>query len=386
VNIGIPCEIAPGETRVAMTPSLIPLLLNDQHVVRVQQDAGALAFMSDEAYSTAGASIVTDAATLYEASDVILKVRPPQWLPQLQQHEAELMRPGSMIIGLLAPMSQPEMVAIFAQRQITAFALELLPRITRAQQMDALTAMSTIAGYKAAILAADHLGKIFPLIMTATGTITPATVLVLGAGVAGLQAIATAKRLGARVTAFDPRAVVREQVMSVGATFIEMELPADIETAGGYAKMQSAAFLEQEQLVIAEHLPQVDAVICTAQIFGQPAPILITAAMIDRLRPGSIIVDLATEQGGNCEMTEPGKLITHQGVTIIGADNLPTLLPSDASLLYAHAVFNMLRYLFPAHGEPPGNDDPILSGTCITQAGVIRHPQLAAMVQLRSAT
>ncbi|HEU5370115.1 MAG TPA: hypothetical protein VFU69_16710, partial [Ktedonobacterales bacterium] len=236
-------------------------------------------------------------------------------------------------------------------------------------------------GYKAVLLATEHMGKVFPLLMTAAGTITPATVLVLGAGVAGLQAIATAHRLGARVEAFDPRSAVREQIRSLGATFIEMELPQDVETAGGYAKEQSADFLKCEQDAICARFPRVDVVISTAQVFGKRAPLLITAEMLKLLRPGAVIVDLAAEQGGNCELTQPGRTIEHESVTIVGATNVPAMLPSDASQLYARNVFNLFRYLYPSAEAQPDSTDELVKGACVTRGGEIVHGLLTSLVR-----
>ena len=274
MRIGIPKEVQAGETRVALIPSLIPLLIKDQHEVLVEAGAGVRACFSDTQYLQAGASLIENAPALYEQVDMILKVQPPQMHPATHLPEAEMAREGSAYIGFLSPLTHLDVMETFARRKITAFAMDFIPRLTRAQSMDALSSMSTVAGYKAVLLATEHLGKMFPLLMTAAGTITPATVLVLGAGVAGLQAIATAKRLGARVEAFDARPAVREQIQSLGATFIEMELPQDAETAGGYAKEQSAEFLKREQEVICARFPRVDVVISTAQVFGKRAPLL----------------------------------------------------------------------------------------------------------------
>jgi NAD(P) transhydrogenase subunit alpha len=247
--------------------------------------------------------------------------------------------------------------------------------------MDALSSMSTVAGYKAVLLATEHLGKMFPLLMTAAGTITPATVLVLGAGVAGLQAIATAKRLGARVEAFDARPAVREQIQSLGATFIEMELPPDAETAGGYAREQSTEFLRREQEVIRARFPRVDVVISTAQVFGKRAPLLITSEMVKALRPGSVIVDLSAEQGGNCELTQVGQTIDYEGVTIVGTTNVPALLPVDASQLYARNIVNLFRYLYPTTEAQPDSSDELVKGACVTRNGAIVHPLLQSSLR-----
>jgi NAD(P) transhydrogenase subunit alpha len=381
MKIGIPREVQAGETRVALIPSLIPLLKKEQHEVLIEAGAGARAFFADAQYAQAGAAVVASGPTLYEQADMIFKIQPPQMHPVTHRPEAEMLREGAAYIGFLSPLTHLEVIETFARRKITAFAMDLIPRLTRAQSMDALSSMSTVAGYKAVLLATERLGKMFPLLMTAAGTITPATVLVLGAGVAGLQAIATAKRLGARVEAFDPRPAVREQIHSLGATFVEMELPPDVETAGGYAKEQSAEFLKREQEVICARLPRVEVVISTAQVFGKRAPLLITADMVQHLRPSAVIVDLAAEQGGNCELTQAGQTIEHGGVTIIGATNVPAMLPIDASQLYAHNIVNLFRYLYPASGTPPDRSDELVKGVCVTRDGEVVHELLQPLLK-----
>lgn len=381
MKIGIPKEVQAGETRVALVPSLIPLLLRDRHEVLIETGAGVGAHFSDTQYTQAGASLVESAPALYEQVDMIFKVQPPSVYPTTHLHEAAMLREGCAYIGLLSPFAHMDVMEMFARRKITAYAMEFIPRLTRAQSMDALSSMSTIAGYKAVLLATEHLGKMFPLLMTAAGTVTPATVLVLGAGVAGLQAIATAKRLGARVEAFDARPAVREQIQSLGATFVEMELSQDAETAGGYAREQSAEFLQREQEVIRARLPRVDVVISTAQVFGKRAPLLITIEMLKSLRPGSVIVDLAAEQGGNCELTRAGQTIEYEGVTIIGATNVPAMLPVDASLLYARNVVNLFRYLYPATGSQPDSADELVQGACVTRDGNIVHELLKPLLK-----
>lgn len=380
MRIGVPREIQSGETRVALTPQMAPLLARDGHEIVIESGAGVSAHFPDAAYVTAGARIVEGAPALYDQSDVIFKVQPPGLNPSTNQHEAEILRNGSIYMGLLAPLAHPDIVQILARRHVTSYALEYLPRISRAQSMDALTSMATVAGYKAVLLAADHLDKMMPLLMTAAGTIAPATVLVLGAGVAGLQAIATAKRLGARIEAFDPRPAVREQVQSLGARFLEMELAADVETAGGYAREQSDAFLQRERDVIAGRLPNADIVICTAQVFGKRAPLLITAEMVRQMRPGAVLVDLAAEQGGNCELTQPDQEIERDGVRIVGAANLPALVPADASRLYAGNVVNLFRYLYPKAQPGPAADDEIVRGACITRDGEIVNDTISAAI------
>ncbi len=365
-------EVRAGETRVALVPTVVPVLLRDGHEVLIASGAGLGAHIADESYVQAGARIVESPAELYAQADAIFCVRTPS------DDEIPQMRQGAICIGLLDPLAQAPRLEALARQGVISFALELVPRIARAQSMDALTSMATIAGYKAVLLAADRLDKLFPLMMTAAGTVAPTSVLVLGAGVAGLQAIATAKRLGARVTAFDPRPAVREQVQSVGATFLAMEVAEDVETAGGYAREQSEVFLQRERASIAERLPKTDVVICTAQVAGKRAPVLVTADMVRMLRPGAVIVDLAADQGGNCELTQAGREIEQGGVVVIGAGNLPSLVPADASQLYAHNLVNLFRYLYPTKGAAPDASDEILSAVCVTREGQIVNATVRA--------
>jgi H+-translocating NAD(P) transhydrogenase subunit alpha len=371
LKIGIPKETAPGETRVALVPSLVSALTRQKHEVLIESGAGLASSYSDGEYAQSGAQVLTDVASLYQAAQIILKVQPPQFHPGLQKDEAELIQEGSTYIGFLAPVSNPDIVRIFVRRRITSFAMEYVPRISRAQSMDALSSMATVAGYKSVLIAASRLQKLFPLLMTAAGTIPPAIVLVLGAGVAGLQAIATARRLGAKVEAFDPRPAVRDQVRSLGAAFIDMSIIEPTETAGGYAREQSDEFLKKEQDIISKRLPIVDVVISTAQIFGKRAPILITEDMVKLLKPGSVVVDLAAEQGGNCELTQPGKTIEHQGVTILGPLNLPAALPTHASLLYAKNISNLALHVYQNGSNRPDPTDEIVKGCMITDNGAI---------------
>ncbi|HLF13640.1 MAG TPA: Re/Si-specific NAD(P)(+) transhydrogenase subunit alpha [Bacteroidota bacterium] len=369
MNIGVPKEIAPGETRVALTPATVKQIVRDGHQVQVQSGAGAGASISDDDYGQAGGRIVRGAEQLYGGADVIIKVQAPR--QQDGVDEAGLIRKEGVYIGFLSPFGGKETVKRFLERKITAYAMEYIPRITRAQSMDALSSMATLAGYKSVLMAADRMHKIFPMMMTAAGTISPATVLVLGAGVAGLQAIATAKRLGARVEAFDPRPAVKEQVKSLGATFIEMEVPEDAETSGGYARELSPEFIKKEMEAIGARLPKADVVITTAQVFGKRAPILITEAMVKMLRPDSVIIDLAADQGGNCELTVAGKEVEKHGVTIVGAVNVPAMIPIDSSQMYAKNVLNLFQYLYKKGSEGPDFTDDIPKGCCITRNGEI---------------
>jgi NAD(P) transhydrogenase subunit alpha len=369
MKIGIPREIRAGETRVALVPAMVGELLKLGAQVLVEKGAGGKAYFSDEQYQNAGAEIVPDAPRLYQESDVILKVQPPMFNEVLKSHELDLMREGSTLIGFLSPTTNRELVEKLLAKKITAFAMELIPRITRAQGMDALSSMSTVAGYKAVLLATEYFGKFFPLLMTAAGTVPPANVLVIGAGVAGLQAIATARRLGARVEAFDTRAAVKEQIESLGARFVEMELPKDVETAGGYAKEMSPEFIKKEMEAIGSRLPRTDVVISTALVFGKKAPLLITEEMVKTMRGGSVIIDIAAEQGGNCELTQPGEVVQKYGVTIYGPANLPASLPLHASQMYARNIANLVKHLYQAKDRQLNFADEITRSSCVCRNG-----------------
>lgn len=373
--LGIPKEILEGETRVAMIPPLIAAIKKKGHDVIVESGAGLGASFSDDEYEKAGATVVPNATAVYERANVVCKVQPPT------PSEADSIRSGTAYIGYLSPLTNHEVVRTLAKNEVTAFAMEYIPRITRAQSMDSLSSQATISGYKAVLLAAEQLPKIFPLLMTAAGSIQPATVFILGAGVAGLQAIATAKRLGAKVEAFDPRPAVREQVQSLGASFVEMELPKeDVETAGGYAKEQSDEFLRKEQEAIAKRLSKVDVVISTAQIFGKKAPILITEEMVRLMRPGSVIIDLAAEQGGNCALTSAKQFTKADGVTIYGAVNLPATVPVHASQMYAKNVSNLFLHLYQKEDGALDFEDEITTGACITHGGAVTNESIKNII------
>ena len=368
MKIGIPAETVSGETRVAMVPGIVTAFTRLEHEVIIQKQAGNSSFIADEAYEKAGARMVNDAKALYAEADVIFKVQPPTVA------EVALMQAGSIYMGYLAPLANPDVLQAMNARKITSFATEFIPRISRAQSMDTLSSMATLAGYKAVLIAANYLGKIFPLLMTAAGSIPPANTFILGAGVAGLQAIATAKRLGSRVEAFDPRPAVAEQVKSLGATFVEMEVPEEnVETTGGYAKQQSDAFLIAEQKAIAARLPKVDIIITTAQIFGKTAPILITEEMVKLMRPGSVIVDLAIEGGGNCELTELDQTVVKHGVTLVGTVNLPAKLPIDGSQMFSKNLLNLFKNIFQKADNSLDFEEEVTDGACITHAGEIRN-------------
>lgn len=373
--IGVLKETAAGETRVALVPQNITQLVRDKHSVVVQSGAGERAGISDKEYTQAGAKVVGSADAVCKAAHLVVKVQAPSVA------ELKRLKKGSILISFLAPATSGAAIKSLASRGVTSFAMEYIPRISRAQSMDALSSMATVAGYRAVLIAATSVGKMYPLLMTAAGTIPPATVFILGAGVAGLQAIATAKRLGARVEAFDPRPAVKEQVKSLGASFVEMELPKeDVETAGGYAKEQSDAFLKAERVAIAARLPKVNALITTAQIFGKKAPVLVTADMVKKMPVGSVIVDLAAESGGNCELTVAGKKVVKHGVTIIGAVNLPADIPVDASQMYSRNVYNLLKHMYPKADTPTDAGEEILAAACLTRGGQIVNTAVRALL------
>jgi len=339
----------------------------------VQSGAGTNAAFTDEAYQNAGATIVPDAPTLYGQSDLVAKVQRPIMNEALGKHEISLMRPGTWLIAFLQPLVNSELVNALAQAGITAFSMDAIPRTTRAQYMDALSSMSTVAGYKSVLLAAATSGKFFPLLTTAAGTIPPAKVFVLGAGVAGLMAIATARRLGAVVEAFDVRPVVKEQVQSLGAKFVEMEITEDTQTAGGYAKELSEETHRREMELLHKHAKGSDVIITTALIPGRPAPVLITEDMVNDMAPGSVIVDLAAENGGNCTLTRAGEEVIHGGVHILGPLNVPSTMPIHASQMYAKNIYNLLELMVKDKELKLNLEDDIIAGTIITRDGEIVH-------------
>ncbi len=376
MKVGIPKE-APPEQRVAAVPETVSKLIKAGMRVLVQAGAGESAFVSNADYEKAGAQIVVDAAHLYDQVEILLKVNRPSL------HEAELLRENTILIAPLAPLLHLNLVQTLNQRKIRVFSLDLLPRLARTQAMDILSSMSSIAGYKSIILAAQHLGKLFPMMMTAAGTIQPTKVVVVGAGVAGLQAIATARRLGAVVLAFDTRPAAGEQVKSLGADFVSLEVTHDkAEDGAGYAKEQSAEFYQKEQTILRSYLKEADVVVTTALIPGKRAPLLITEEMVKEMRPGSVIVDLGVEQGGNCALSEPGIILAKYGVTILGLLNLPATLPVHASQLYARNLFHFLTFI-QAQLEKNEFDlsDEIVRSTLICHQGEIIHPALKQALQ-----
>jgi NAD(P) transhydrogenase subunit alpha len=357
VNVGVPKETEPGERRVALVPDAVARIAAAGFDVLVERGAGEPAFFGDEAYADAGARLV---ASVFPEADAIVKVQKPS--PQ----EIASLRQGTVLIGFLQPLTDEETIRRLGERGVTAFAMESIPRITRAQSMDALSSQSTVAGYKGALLAAERLPRFFPMLMTAAGTVTPAKVLVLGAGVAGLQAIATAHRLGAVVTGYDVRPAVKEQVESLGASFLDVGVVGE-ETAGGYARELSPEEQQRQQEALEQRIPDYDVVITTALVPGRPAPRLIPASAVAAMRPGSVIVDLAAETGGNCELTEPGEEVEREGVTIIGFTNLPSSMPAHASQLYSRNVTALLTHLAPGGELKLDFEDEITAGACVTR-------------------
>jgi NAD(P) transhydrogenase subunit alpha len=354
MKLGVPRETAPGERRVALVPEALSRLPGGIEVL-VEAGAGEAAGFSDEAYREAGAMTVPDA---FAEADVVVKVQRPS------EEEAQRLRAGAVVVGFLSPLTDPEGVARLESRGVTAFAMESIPRITRAQTMDALSSQANVAGYKAVLLAAERLPKFFPMLMTAAGTVAPARVLVLGAGVAGLQAIATARRLGAVVSGFDVRPAVKEQVESLGASFLELSVRGE-ETEGGYAKELTPEQQALQREELGRHISEQDVVVTTALVPGREAPKLITADAIRAMRAGSVIVDLAAEAGGNSELTEPGQEIVREGVTIVGLLNLPSTMPLHASQLYARNISALLTHLAPQGELALDFSDEITAGACV---------------------
>ena len=376
MKVGIPKEMRAGEARVAGSPDMVKKLVAMGVEVLIEARAGDAAMITDEAFTEAGAVIAADAAAVYGASDVVVRVRRPMTEAE-GGDEIAAMRSGASLIGLLSPGDDRAQLDHYAARGINAFAMELMPRISRAQAMDALSSQSNLAGYKAVVDAASEYSRIFPMMMTAAGALAPARVLVLGAGVAGLQAIATARRLGAIVSAFDVRTAARQEVESLGATFIEVESEESGDAAGGYAKEMSDDYKRRQGELVHETLKKQDIVITTALIPGRPAPTLITAEMVADMKPGSVIVDMAVASGGNCELSDgEGRVVAH-GVTILGRGDLPSSLAADTSKLYARNLLNVLTLMVDAESGALAIDwqDEIITGMALTRDGKVVHPR-----------
>ena len=374
MRVGVPRETWPGENRVALIPSAAAALKKSGLEVIVEQDAGVAAGFPSSAYEQAGVTVAARDA-VFSTADILLQVRsvPP---------DAARLRKGQAVIGFADPLGEPDAIRVLAQAGVAAFSMELMPRITRAQSMDALSSMATIAGYKGVLLAANHLPRMFPMLMTAAGTLTAARVFIVGVGVAGLQAIATARRLGARVEAYDVRPAVKEQVQSLGARFVEMALEtADSEDKGGYAKAQDESFYRRQRELMLKVVAGSDVVITTALIPGKKAPTLVTTEMVDGMAPGSVVVDLAAERGGNCELTRPDEVVTYKGVTILAPSNPPSLVPNHASQMYSKNITTFLTHLLGKDGAKKDSleldlSDEITRETLLTRGGDVVHARV----------
>ena len=374
MKVGVPRETWPGENRVALIPSAVAALKKGGLDVIVEQDAGKAAGFPSDAYESAGAAVASRDG-VFSSADILLQVR------SVPSEPARLRR-GQAVIGFADPLGAPDEIRTLAQAGVTAFSMELMPRITRAQSMDALSSMATIAGYKGVLMAADHLPRMFPMLMTAAGTLTAARAFIIGAGVAGLQAIATARRLGAKVEAYDVRPAVKEQVQSLGARFVEMALETkDSEDKGGYAKAQDESFYRRQREMMLKVVTNTDVVITTALIPGKRAPILVTTEMVEAMAPGSVVVDLAAERGGNCEVTRPDEVVVHNGVTILGPSNPPALVPNHASQMYSKNITTFLSHLLGKDGASKAAleldlSDEITRETLLTRDGAVVHARV----------
>ena len=371
-----------GETRVAATPETVKKMDQVGLDIWVEPASGVAAHLPDHLFEAAGARLARDLAAAWSETDVLLKVAPLGFNDALGQHEAKVLKSGALVIGFLAPHSEVDTVRILAERRVTALAMELIPRITRAQSMDALSSQANVAGYKAAVLAASRIGRHFPLMMTAAGTIPPAKVVVMGGGVAGLQALATAKRLGAVVEVSDVRPAVKEQVESLGGRFIDLPIEDTGEGEGGYAKEMGEEFLRRQREIVKQRIGAADVVITTAQVPGKAAPCLVTADMVAAMRPGSVIIDLAAAQGGNCELSRPNEEVIHDGVLILGPTNLAASIPHDASAVYSRNVWALLQLVLDEEGGLKiDTSEEIIAGALLTHEGTIYHRTTAEQLE-----
>ena len=372
MTIGVPTETSPGERRVSIVPAGVGALVRAGCAVRVSAGAGREAGIADADYEEAGALVVPDRGSVFSEADAIVQVRGGGANPDSGMADVELLREGQVLIGFLEPLSAAAEIRALADRRATACSMELNPRTSRAQSMDALSSQANIGGYKAALMAAEYLPKLFPMMMTAAGTITPAHVFVVGVGVAGLQAISTCKRLGAVIQAYDVRPAVKEQVQSVGARFVELELDtAESEGSGGYAQAMDEQFYAKQREMMARVVSENDVVITTAAVPGKPAPVLVTEDMVKSMNPGSVVIDLAAERGGNCEITEPGKTVVKHGVTLVGELNLPSTVPFHASQMYSNNIVNFLKLMINDGALDATVDDDIVQGATVTRDGEI---------------
>ena len=375
--VGVPKETYPGETRVALIPGIIPSLQKEGMEVQIESGAGAESGYPDSAYTEKGATIAASRLQLFESAKIVAQVRLLGANPKQGQADLPCMQSGQLLIGMAEALSNPDALRSLNTRKVIAFAMELMPRITRAQSMDVLSSMGTVAGYKAVLMAANASPKMFPMLMTAAGTVAPAKVLIIGAGVAGLQAISMARRLGASVEAYDLRPAVKEQVLSLGAKFVELPLDtSDSEDKGGYAKAQDEEFYKKQRELLGKVIASSDVVITTAAVPGKKAPVLITADMVSAMASGSVIVDLAAERGGNCELTKVNETVVSHGVTIIGQENLPATVPYHASQMYSKNIATFLLHLVKKGELTLDMEDEITKETMLIRDGQIVHPQL----------
>ena len=372
-TVGVPKETAPGERLVALVPEVVTRLTKAGATVLVERGAGAEAFYAASAFEAAGATLATREEAL--GADILVKVQPPS------EAEIPLMKQGGVYIGFMAPLDNPGISASIATRGTTALSMELVPRISRAQKMDALSALSSIGGYRAVLQASTILPKFFPLLTTAAGTVRPSNVLILGAGVAGLQAIATARRLGAKVSAYDIRDAVKEEVQSLGASFVELEIEGqDSSDSGGYAKALAEEKAKQQVKLLVPFIGKSDVVVTTALIPGRKAPLLISEEAVQAMAKGSVIVDMAAANGGNCALTEPGQTVVRHGVTIVGATNLTADMPVHASQLYARTLLAMLQDFTDEEGFKPNEEDEVFTGSCVTRGGEVVHERVKGLL------
>ncbi len=380
--VGVPKETYPGETLVALIPAHVPLLTTIGLHVLVESGAGEAAGFEDEAYRIKGARVARDRSELFASAEILLQVRTLGANPDIGRHDLPLFRPEHTVIGLADPLVQPRAALELAKRGVTVFAMELMPRLARAQSMDVLSSLATIVGYKAVLLAAASLPKLFPMLTTAAGTIPPARVLIIGAGVAGLQAIATARRLGAAVSAYDVRPAVKDQIQSLGAKAVEVPVEVgEAEETGGYAKTLGEAIYRRQRELLTPIVTASDVVVTTAAVPGQRAPMLITADMVARMARGSVIVDVAADRGGNCELTRPNETVVHQGVTVLGPTNLPSTVPLHASQMYGRNLANVLLYLCNDGFLRVDVADEITRETLVTRGGAVVHPRIGALLR-----
>ncbi|MCH7925935.1 MAG: Re/Si-specific NAD(P)(+) transhydrogenase subunit alpha [Planctomycetes bacterium] len=387
MKIGIPKESSRGERRVALIPDSVAALKKGDHEVMVETGAGVEAGFPDESYRDKGAAIVTDRTEVFGSADLIFQVRGPGANPKGGDADLALMKAGQTVIAQFDPLSEPESVKKLAERKVVALSLELMPRITRAQSMDVLSSQATVAGYKAVLVAAEVAPRMFPMFMTAAGTVRPAHVLIVGAGVAGLQAIATAKRLGAIVHAYDVRAEVKEQIESLGAKFVEMELDAgDAQDKGGYAKDMGEDFLKKQRELMTRVVAESHIVVTTAAIPGRKSPVIVTADMVKGMMPGSVIVDLAAERGGNCELTKLDRTVVKHGVTILGPSNLPSTVPFHASQMFAKNCTNFLKELTKDGQLAIDMENEVHAGTLLTRDGEVVHPKIRELLGMTNET